>query len=211
MLGLSPRTKKTSNQVVMRGKHPKVLPSKQFLAWFNAAMFLVPGMKREAAAEGITLPFACQVEVKAVIYVERNYGGDLTGYMQAIGDWIQDRQMTVKNGWPKLKRDGAGFITDDRNIASWDGTRLFVDRVNPRIEIEIRPYQGQLNFEKEKETPMTRMADIEMTVTQIASFTGLTAEQVVALMGTPEGPKSRRYADVADWVEAGEEMPREIK
>ena len=39
------------------------------------------------------------------------------------------------------KRQGLGIITDDRLIAHWDGTRLYVDANNPRIELDIMEFK----------------------------------------------------------------------
>jgi hypothetical protein len=30
-------------------------------------------------------------------------------------------------------------LADDRQIASWDGSRLLIDRENPRVELEVTP------------------------------------------------------------------------
>lgn len=47
----------------------------------------------------------------------------------------------------KLSRKGLGIIADDEQVVHWDGTRLYVDKVRPRIEVEINviePAQGSL-------------------------------------------------------------------
>lgn len=33
-------------------------------------------------------------------------------------------------------------ITDDKWICSWDGSRLLVDRVTPRVEVILTPMEG---------------------------------------------------------------------
>lgn len=48
-------------------------------------------------------------------------------------------------GWPvpKRVRRGLGLIEDDKQIIHWDGTRLRLDKLRPRVEIEIRMLDEQ--------------------------------------------------------------------
>lgn len=142
----APRTKKTSNRIVKMGKFSKVLPSEAFMEWFKEAMRMVPAIKSFARREGIELPFKGPVHVKALFFLENAIQGDLVGYAQAIGDFLQEPKINFKVNPPRLTRDGAGLITDDKMIASWDGSRVRIDRQNPRIEIEIRPYQEHMEM-----------------------------------------------------------------
>jgi hypothetical protein len=55
---------------------------------------------------------------------------------------------------PRLKRRGLGVIKDDRLIQSWDGSRLDLDRNNPRVELVIQKLdlpQYSLALESTKE------------------------------------------------------------
>lgn len=107
------RSKKNSKRVFCRGKRPIVLPSKAYEAWENQARLSLAvqlrGMK----------PITENVYIKALIY----YKGprpDLSGCLESIGDCCE------------------GFIfVNDRQIVSWDGSRLFHDIGEPRTEIEI--------------------------------------------------------------------------
>ncbi len=144
-----PRTKKTSNQIVqvkyrdkktgqMR-KFTKVLPSEAYRKWFHNAMSRSPIIRTILRDRGIPLPLTGRVHVAAVFYRDADTG-DLTGYEQALGDWLQSPQL-------RPKRNGAGIIIDDKQIKCWDGTHLEIDRANPRIEVTIRalePQQGGL-------------------------------------------------------------------
>jgi hypothetical protein len=42
-------------------------------------------------------------------------------------------------GWPapKRSRTGLGLILDDKQIVSWDGSRLLIDRDRPRVELTL--------------------------------------------------------------------------
>ena len=110
----------------LRAVRPMILPSERYEEWFKSSMTIVPIIKGHCAKLDIQLPIQGPVSVQALFFRQRDYTGDLVGYEEALGDWLQE------------KRNGAGLIRDDRQIASWDGSRLFVDRDRPRIEIEIR-------------------------------------------------------------------------
>lgn len=140
----APRTKKTSNRVFRIGNFNKVLPSEAYVEWMEVAMRMVPDIKRWARENSVELPFKGQVWVKAIFYCENMILGDLVGYEQGLGDFLQSRRMNKKG--TKLIHDGAGIITDDKHIASWDGSRVRVDKQNPRVEVEIRAYQEHLIF-----------------------------------------------------------------
>lgn len=135
-----PRTKKTHNRIARFGKDrqfTKILPSKEHELWHKLAMQQAPLIRAQLIRDGIHLPISEAVGVKALFYREANTG-DLTGYMQALGDFLQESRQ--RKG--KTVRSGAGVILDDRQICSWDGTRNLIDRRNPRIEVVIEILPG---------------------------------------------------------------------
>lgn len=143
----APRTKKTSNRIVRIGRGEnafnKILPSEAYENWFKQSMgLIVPPLRVWARQNNFDLPIRGQVWVKAIFYAENANVGDLTGYEQGLADFLQSPRMSKKTG--KLTRDGAGVIDDDKQIASWDGSRVRIDRADPRIELEIRPFQEAL-------------------------------------------------------------------
>ncbi len=112
----APRTKKTSNRIVLAGKYPKVLPSAAFKSYERSA---VPQLW--AQHRGLGMPtYTGPVHVRATFYREKNLG-DWTGYVQALADILEAAQV-VKN---------------DRQITHWDGTRLDKDASYPRVELEV--------------------------------------------------------------------------
>lgn len=144
ILPSAPRTKKTSNRLVSihtkDGRNfKKILPSKQYQRWFDHIMTYAPIIRRQAKLAGFTLPMTGPVEVTALFFRDAEWG-DLTGYLNALADAIQ--APVIRDG--KLVRDGLGIIEDDRQITSWDGSRLAKDVANPRIEIDVIPLQGCL-------------------------------------------------------------------
>jgi Holliday junction resolvase RusA-like endonuclease len=113
----SPRTKKTSNRIVRVGGRPLILPSEAHEEWYarafpQARYAFVMHRKRCA------LPLAEPVNVRALFFRDARRG-DTTGYYQALADLLER----------------AGILKNDKFIASWDGSRLLVDRDNPRIEV----------------------------------------------------------------------------
>lgn len=111
----APRTKKNSLQRIKRGTRIFTVGSDAHKLWADKATWQLRSQWRRAV---LTVP----VEVKATVYREKNIG-DLCGFLQAIGDALEG---TV--------------IENDRQIASWDGSRLLKDAANPRVEIEISCY-----------------------------------------------------------------------
>ena len=130
-----PATKKTSNRVVSipkRGSRacpccghrpgfPKVLPSEQYETWLENALYQMVGVKAKLAARGVSLPIAGTVSIEAIIYRASNTTGDLTGYLQAIGDMLQEAKVLI----------------NDRQIEDFDGSRRKIDAARPRVEIYL--------------------------------------------------------------------------
>lgn len=113
----APRTKKTSNRVLRFGRFNKVVPSEAWLAFRDAA---VPQLMRQLEEEG-AYTICTPITVNAQIYRDARRG-DLVGYLTSIADVLEE----------------AAVVSNDVVIESWDGSRMLLDRENPRIEIEIR-------------------------------------------------------------------------
>lgn len=112
-----PATKKNSGQIVMRGKYPVLLPSRQYLAFEKECLPYLNHVKQAAGI--INYP----VNIKCLFYTETKRKIDLTNLLNAIDDAM------VKSG----------LILDDNRdiIAAHDGSRVFHDKFNPRIEVKI--------------------------------------------------------------------------
>lgn len=114
----APRTKKNHGRRVysFRLKRTVQVPSAAHERWYAAALPRTRIEWNRHAWPRLVGP----VRVTAVFYRDRATG-DLVGYMQALGDLLQN----------------AGVIADDKLIASWGETRLDKDPKNPRVEVTI--------------------------------------------------------------------------
>lgn len=121
-----PRTKKTHQRILRTSKGvPFIASAKTSASWEARAIQQLDRQRgvfryRGAVAPGAPPPIDHNVSVRALIYRDANRG-DLTGYLQAIGDALEL----------------AGVLANDKLIHSWDGSRKLIDRVRPRVEIEI--------------------------------------------------------------------------
>ena len=138
----TPRTKKTSNDIHLT-VHPtklvewvrsllKVHPSKLMRAILSRVKVQPNKLWRQWAKKAPIqyvgnykcFPIEGDVHVRATFYRERAIG-DLTGYLQGLGDLLQDREI----------------IANDRQIVSWDGSRLTKDKEKPRVELTIARFE----------------------------------------------------------------------
>ena len=113
---ITPITKKNHQRILKNrntGKH-FVAPSEQYEQYEATALWYIP--KRG-------MPIDFPVNVKCVFYMPNNRPCDLTNHLESIDD------VMVK----------AGLLKDDnyKILASHDGSRVLVDKNNPRTEVEI--------------------------------------------------------------------------
>ena len=119
MIPLNPRTKKNNQQIVYNSKtkQPFIIQSEKYKQYErDAAWFL-----RKPAA-----PFNSPVNIRCIFYRDSERRCDLTNLLEAIDDILV-----------KYK-----IIADDnfKIIAGHDGSRVYIDRKNPRTEIYIETF-----------------------------------------------------------------------
>ncbi len=125
-LPIRPATKKNSGQIVMRGKYPVLLPSKQYLAFEKSCLPYLNHVKTTAGT--INYP----VNIQCHFFTETKRKIDLTNLLNAIDDAM------VKSGL---------IIDDNRDIiAAHDGSRVFHDKFNPRIEVKITEIKDYIQW-----------------------------------------------------------------
>ena len=119
----APRTKKNHSRLVWAGNRPRVLPSEAHEEWFGPALLMAKSIVNRLHYQ--SFPITIDVNVCATFYRDRNTG-DANGYYQALADLLEK----------------AGVVKNDRQIVSWDGSRLRKDAENPRIEVSIQEVLG---------------------------------------------------------------------
>lgn len=109
----APRTKKNHGIIVTRGR-PRMLPSKPWRKWAENALirFNDPDNSRV-----VVEPVNC----RALFYCDTARSVDPVGLYQGLADLLEKR----------------GVLENDRLIASWDGSRVLIDRENPRTEVML--------------------------------------------------------------------------
>ncbi|SRR6266568_3945004 len=105
----APRTKKNHGAVVQRGHHKVHIPSAAWTRWCETA---------ELKWDGRTAP-PVEFNCRAYFFRDVDGPGDAVGYYQGLADLLQVREV----------------IEDDKWLVSWDGSRLYLDPANPRVEV----------------------------------------------------------------------------
>ncbi len=111
----APRTKKNHGVPITQNGRLIVLPSKAYQQLEKACKRYLQYWK--------LAPIDYPINLKCLFYKDKDYKADLAGYIQAIQDIL------VKY---KVLEDDNHKIVDNT-----DGSRVFLDRDNPRIEITI--------------------------------------------------------------------------
>ena len=111
---LPPITKKNSQRIVNRGGRPMILPSEKYKEYEESALWFIP--RRD-------VPIDFPVNVRCIFYMPTNRLCDLTNHLESIDD------VMVR----------AGLLKDDnyKILAAHDGSRVLVDKNNPRTEVVI--------------------------------------------------------------------------
>lgn len=117
IIPVKPRTKKNSQQIMKAGNKRWIGPSKAALAFERQCAWWIKDCYRQKISE--------PVNVRVRFFVESKRKVDLTNLLESIDDVL------VKYG--VLSDDNANII------AGHDGSRVYVDRATPRLEILIEP------------------------------------------------------------------------
>lgn len=122
---IAPRTKKNNQEIHWRqtpkGKIPYIAQGKVYREYEQDCLRVITGQFREQ--------IDCPVNVKATYYVDTEGVVDITNLHSAMCDVLV----------------AAGVLKDDNRkiVESLDGSRVKVDRENPRTEIEIIPAENR--------------------------------------------------------------------
>ena len=122
MIPLNPRTKKNSQQIMINRKtgKPFVMQSSKYKEYEkNAGWFL----------KKLPKPINEPVNVKCVFYRETKIRCDLSNLLEAAMDILVEYDI--------LADDNFNIIT------GFDGSRVYIDKGNPRTEITIETVENQ--------------------------------------------------------------------
>ena len=131
ILEVIPRTKKNHSQIVMRGRYPMMIPSKQYQEFEKECL---PYLRRVKAEIGtVDYPINCE----CLFYMPTRRRVDLPNLLNAIDDAM------VK----------AELLADDNRdiIAGHDGSRVYYDKENPRIEVTMEKIQDYKQWSNKNE------------------------------------------------------------
>ena len=116
---INPRTKKNNMQMITRPK-PRLIQSKIYRQYESDCLKLLRPPRE---------PLKCEVVILARYYRETRHKCDLTNLNAALHDIL------VK----------AGILEDDNYtiVKSTDGSRVYIDKENPRTEVEILEFKEE--------------------------------------------------------------------
>ncbi|MDO5549425.1 MAG: hypothetical protein Q4F79_13200 [Eubacteriales bacterium] len=119
----NPRTKKNSQQILTNKKTGRsfIAPSKAFKQYQKEADAAIPQDVRKAIDYRVT--------VKCLYFMHTLRAVDLSNLLEATDDILTH----------------CGILADDncRVIASHDGSRVLYDKLNPRAEVYITPFDEE--------------------------------------------------------------------
>lgn len=114
-----PRSKKNGARIVTR-PFPRLLPSKAWCEWRDTCRFdapITPNVVVIPRWSGDTCNCA------ATFYVDSMRRIDANNLYSGLADLLQHH----------------GVVDDDACIIAWDGSRVYLDRDNPRTEVVLTP------------------------------------------------------------------------
>lgn len=119
-----PITKKNSQQIIPNKRTGRsiIIPSKRFKEYQKEFLLQTRNLK-------FGKPIDEPITVTACYYMPTRHKVDITNLMSATHDLLQD----------------AEIISDDsmKIVKSVDGTRVYYDKENPRVEISITKYEEE--------------------------------------------------------------------
>jgi hypothetical protein len=130
----APRTKKTHNRLVRAGGRQIVLPAEAWERWATCAAIAARALAAQRYGPGwwrARFPLTGRAyNCEAVFYRDADRG-DAVGYYQGLADVLER----------------LGVVPNDRVLVSWDGSRVDIDRADPRVEVTLTaaetPGQGR--------------------------------------------------------------------
>ena len=124
----NPVTKKNSQQIVYpkrkkdsgfesKPMRPIIVPSKNYKNYEQSSLIQLAAVKNE------NFPIDFPIEIQCIYYMENKRRVDLNNLLEATDDILTR----------------AGILSDDNSaiVASHDGSRVYYDKDNPRVDVYI--------------------------------------------------------------------------
>ncbi|MHC5064958.1 MAG: RusA family crossover junction endodeoxyribonuclease [Planctomycetota bacterium] len=139
--------KKNAKKVAKRGGFCRLVAKKEWTEYHALAMDALMLHKHRMLQAGHRFPIEGAVHVVWYYHPPSHVRPDYTAVCETVGDLIQ-----------ATDKGGIGFIHDDKQILTMDGSRLMeIDKLEPRITIEIHPYE-ELDGEYKYKHPAKKKA-----------------------------------------------------
>lgn len=132
-----PRVKKNNQRLASRGKYAVRYNTPSYKEWLSKAIPQIYDQKKQLD-HIIDYP----VNLRCMFYMPTRGRVDLSALYEGIQDLLASKDKYDKNG--RLKSIGL-YVLDDDNykiVAGHDGSRVHVDKANPRMEIFITKMEG---------------------------------------------------------------------
>ena len=120
MIPISPRTKKNSQRIVLVKGRPLIMPSKLYKDYEKECGKYLPKLDK---------PIDYPINLKCIYYMPTKRRVDLVNLLEATDDILTHYKI----------------IEDDNSniVVSHDGSRVYYDKSNPRVEIYIDKIKEQ--------------------------------------------------------------------
>lgn len=116
-LKLKPFSKKNGSRIVRKKSGvPFLIPSESYKTYEKDCGWFIP-------CKGMGI--SCPVNIEAIFYIDAARRCDLSNYIEALADILVHYKVIEDDCW--------------KIVAGWDGSRMYVDRTNPRTEVTITP------------------------------------------------------------------------
>lgn len=135
----APRVKKNNQRVAFNGRFSTKYNTKSYADWEQSAFDQLAILKYK---HRITEPITGPVNMRCIFYMPTAGRVDLSALYEGIQDVLASKdKVDRKTG--RIKRTGLYILEDDnyKVVAGHDGSRVFIDRQNPRMEITITPME----------------------------------------------------------------------
>jgi len=114
----APRTKKNRGKIWKAGKRTIIMPAQPWMDWRDSLV----RWQVETRFHPTHLGFDYDLNCCALFYRDARRG-DAVGYYQGLADVLEELCV----------------VYNDRAITQWDGSRMLVDKANPRVELVLTP------------------------------------------------------------------------